>query len=97
MEDAKGLSDSSLSELMTQLNKKAYRLKGEVMIYELCQFIQSFLHENNEAPKGSFYDQMIEQKLKRDEAEMSMIKSKEMKLVRIFNPLILKLCLNLSL
>lgn len=42
--------------------------KGNEVIYDLAQTVESFLHTHNKAPSGSFYDQMLIEKLKRDEA-----------------------------
>lgn len=44
--------------------------KGEVVIYDLSQAVQTFLHKHNKAPCGSFYDQMLIEKYRRDEALM---------------------------
>lgn len=38
------------------------------MIYDMTQVVQAFLHKNNKPPSGSFYDQMVIDKNKRDEA-----------------------------
>lgn len=56
-----------LEELSKQLENQALKLKGEVMIYELSQTVQTFLHTHNKPPALSFYDEMITQKLKRDQ------------------------------
>jgi eukaryotic translation initiation factor 2-alpha kinase 4 len=68
IEDPKGLSSTDVASLISQLNKEAYSLRGEVCIFELCQFVQTFLHQINQSirinpPKGSFYDQMLARKL----------------------------------
>lgn len=42
--------------------------KGEVMIYDMAQAVQAFLHKHNKAPCGSFYDQMLLERNKRDRA-----------------------------
>uniref|UniRef100_A0A336LN81 non-specific serine/threonine protein kinase n=1 Tax=Culicoides sonorensis TaxID=179676 RepID=A0A336LN81_CULSO len=74
LEDSKGLSDALLEQLLEILNKQAKELEGEVMIYELTQTVQEFLHKHNHKPRGSFYDEMKKQnedllKLKEDEEE----------------------------
>lgn len=66
MEDNKGLSDSLLEQLLTDLNQQANDHEGEVMIYELCTKIQTFLHKYNLPPAGSFYDEMISSQIKRN-------------------------------
>ncbi|KAG5678544.1 hypothetical protein PVAND_008211 [Polypedilum vanderplanki] len=79
LENAKGLANSDVVTLLNQINKEAYGLKGEVMIFEICQFIQSFLHERNVPPKGSFYDEMLATKQKRDQDELTQQKEIEEK------------------
>lgn len=70
LENTKGLSDSEKNELLDQLHRLSESHKGEVMIYDLAQFVQTFLHEHNKMPTKSFYDQMLIEKTKRDEALM---------------------------
>lgn len=67
LEQSKGLSDALIEELTKSLVDMANDLKGEVMIYELAQTVQAFLHKHNKQPAGSFYEQMLLEKLKRDE------------------------------
>lgn len=74
LEDNKGLSDALLEQLLELLTKQAKELEGEVMIYELTQTVQEFLHKHNHKPRGSFYDEMQKQnedlmKLKETEEE----------------------------
>ncbi|XP_058119579.1 eIF-2-alpha kinase GCN2 [Anopheles ziemanni] len=59
LKNAVGLSDSLVRELTDQLQRQADELKGEVMIYELANTVQTFLHQHNVPPKGSFYDEML--------------------------------------
>ncbi|XP_055375008.1 eIF-2-alpha kinase GCN2 [Condylostylus longicornis] len=65
LEETKGISDSLIEDLIQELNLQASKLKGEVMIFELIQTVKSFLHKHNKPPKGSFYDEMLQQKFKR--------------------------------
>lgn len=64
------MSDLEKNELLKQLQQTSEMHKGEVMIYDLAQLVQGFLHTHNKAPTGSFYDQMLIEKTKRDEALM---------------------------
>ena len=66
LEDTKGLSDAQKNELLKELNDLAQAKKGEVIIYDLAQIVEAFLHKHNKAPSGSFYDQMLKERLKRD-------------------------------
>lgn len=54
-------------------------MKGEVCIFELCQLVQAYLHERNLPPKGSFYDEMLARKLKKDQDEKKQKEEKEEK------------------
>lgn len=68
LEDTKGLSDVQKNELIKELHELCEQKKGEVVIYDLTQTVQAFLHKHNKAPCGSFYDQMLLERNKRDEA-----------------------------
>lgn len=77
MEESKGLSDVQINELTNELNTLANNLKGEVMIFELIEAIRSYLHKHNKPPAGSFYDQMLLEKMKRNE-EMSQMQQQRL-------------------
>lgn len=62
---------------MQTLNEQALSLKGEVMIYDLTQTVQAFLHANNKRPQGSLYDQMLEEKQKRQQEQQEEQTQKE--------------------
>ena len=65
----KGLSNQQVSELKEQLLVAAEERKGEVMILELAQFIQKFLHAHNTPTPKSFYEEMIKNNLKQQEKQ----------------------------
>lgn len=44
------------------------------MIFDLCQAVQSFLHDHNAPPKGSFYDQMLLNKQQKYQDEINQKK-----------------------
>lgn len=67
MEETKGLSDGQKEDLLKELNDLAQEKKGEVMIYDLTQIVQAFLHKHNKVPIGSFYEQMLKERIRRDE------------------------------
>lgn len=46
------------------------------MIYELTQTVQTFLHKHNKPPPLSFYDQMLLERLKRNEDLQQMQQKK---------------------
>lgn len=77
LEESKGLSDIQIDQLTGELQTLANTLKGEVMIFELIEAIRSFLHKHNKPPSGSFYDQMLLEKLKRNE-EMSQMQQQRL-------------------
>lgn len=49
------------------------------MIYELAQTVQAFLLKHNKAPKGSFYDEMLQQKQKREQELLDLQREKEIR------------------
>jgi eukaryotic translation initiation factor 2-alpha kinase 4 len=93
LENPKGLKDADVARLNTQLSKEIYSLKGEVMIFELCQLVQIFLHEHNQPPKEvneSFYDTMLKNKQIQDQKKQDELNEKERKLQEQFQNDILK-------
>ncbi|KAH8383572.1 hypothetical protein KR009_009336, partial [Drosophila setifemur] len=77
LKESKGLSDQQLEALLGQLQAQSEELRGEVMIYELAQTVQAFLLEHNKPPKGSFYDQMLQDKQKREQELMDIQRQRE--------------------
>ena len=65
--NVKGLSNQLLSTFKLELIKEAKKLRGEVMILDLCQHVQNFLHQHNKPPFKSFYEEMLSNKQKEDE------------------------------
>lgn len=53
------MSTGVLSDLGDELRRSARRLLGEVMIFELAQTVQSFLHRHNKPGFKSFYEEML--------------------------------------
>jgi hypothetical protein len=60
LENEKGLSTDMLKTLHKLLKQEAANLKGQEMIFELCQIAQEFLYAHNRPPTKSFYDQRLE-------------------------------------
>ncbi|XP_054730561.1 eIF-2-alpha kinase GCN2 [Anastrepha obliqua] len=77
LEEPKGLSDQLVEELLQQLQQQAEKQRGEVMIFDLVQTVQSFLLKYNKPPRGSLYDQMLQENQKREKARLDMEKEKE--------------------
>lgn len=69
LEKSRGMSDLILQELKLQLEAKANELKGEVMIFELAQHVQSFLHEHNKPTYKSFYEEMMSRQLEQQQLQ----------------------------
>lgn len=81
------MTNDDVLKLMNQLQKEAYSLKGEVMAFELCQFVQGFLHEHNKKLKlkettisESFYDTMLKNKQIQDQKKQDEINERERKM-----------------
>ncbi|XP_045486079.1 eIF-2-alpha kinase GCN2 [Pieris rapae] len=71
-----GLSDENAAKLITDLKKIAVDLCGEVMIFQLAQHTQQFLHDHNK-PTLSFYDEMLKQKTEMEKLKQQDIELKE--------------------
>ncbi|XP_059209001.1 eIF-2-alpha kinase GCN2 isoform X2 [Centropristis striata] len=73
LSNAKGLSNENLQNLQSEVTKLAAARCGEVMIYELADFIQGFLSDHNKPPPSSFHEEMLKnqrrQQEKRDQEE----------------------------
>ncbi|KAJ8673725.1 hypothetical protein QAD02_004987, partial [Eretmocerus hayati] len=76
LQNGKGISYQKLATHLTELENLAIQLKGEVMIYELCQHVQKFLHDYNKPGYSSFYEEMV---LKQQERIKSELEEKQMK------------------
>lgn len=76
--------------MLKELNDISAINKGEVIIYDLTQAVQSFLHKHNKPPSGSFYDQMLIEKMKRDEALYQQQAQKISKEQQVFRDEVLK-------
>lgn len=73
------------SELLRELTEICEQKKGEVVIYDLAQSVEAFLHKHNKVPCGSFYDQMLLERNRRDEAllqQQAQRLSHEQRLIR---------------
>lgn len=55
----------------------ADQLKGEVMIYELAQQVQQFLHEHNKPGYSSFYEEMVSRQQEKIQCEIQKKQLKE--------------------
>lgn len=62
----KGISNQALAGLRSELQELTKSLSGEVMILELAQHVQRFLHQHNTPQLGSFYDEMLRNKEKQE-------------------------------
>ncbi|KAK0182830.1 hypothetical protein PV327_000924 [Microctonus hyperodae] len=77
LNNSRGLSDKQVAVLSSELKKLAEELKGEVMILEITQHVQKFLHENNKPGYSSFYEEMISRQEKKLQCEMQEKQLKE--------------------
>ncbi|KAK1894495.1 eIF-2-alpha kinase GCN2 [Dissostichus eleginoides] len=67
LHNAKGLSNENLLNLQSELTKLAASRCGEVMIYELADYIQGFLSEHNKPPSSSFHEEMLKRQQRQQE------------------------------
>lgn len=67
LENSKGLSNTLVNELLKELTEKAADLKGEEMIFQLCQHVEEFLHRYNKPTSESFYDEMLKRQKEKEE------------------------------
>ncbi|XP_032882473.1 eIF-2-alpha kinase GCN2 isoform X2 [Amblyraja radiata] len=89
LKNAKGLSNAKRNQLQAELVTLAKACCGEVMIYLLAEYVQSFLSENNIPPSKSFYEEMLknqqeQQQLRalEQQSRMEEIKKHEEKMQR---------------
>ncbi|BFZ11743.1 hypothetical protein BsWGS_14782 [Bradybaena similaris] len=73
----KGLSNQLVAELKAELEKQAAEAVGEVMIWQLANSVQAFLHTHNKPPAQSFYEQMINNKKQQQERTKELERQKE--------------------
>ncbi|KAG2457539.1 E2AK4 kinase, partial [Polypterus senegalus] len=67
LKNAKGLSNDSLRQLQSDLERFAAELCGEVMIFQLAEHVQSFLSERNIPPPKSFHEEMLKNQRRQQE------------------------------
>ncbi|XP_023658138.1 eIF-2-alpha kinase GCN2 isoform X1 [Paramormyrops kingsleyae] len=67
LKNAKGLSNGNLQNLHVELAKLAAERCGEVMIYELADYVQGFLTEHNVPPPRSFHEEMLKNQQREQE------------------------------
>ncbi|XP_033000891.1 eIF-2-alpha kinase GCN2 isoform X1 [Lacerta agilis] len=67
LQNAKGLSNENINLLKSRLEELAKERCGEVMIFELADYVQSFLSEYNKPPLKSFHEEMLKNQQKEQE------------------------------
>uniref|UniRef100_A0A8D2L7J5 eIF-2-alpha kinase GCN2 n=1 Tax=Varanus komodoensis TaxID=61221 RepID=A0A8D2L7J5_VARKO len=67
LKNAKGLSNETINLLKSRLEELAKERCGEVMIFELADYIQSFLNDYNKPPSKSFHEEMLKNQQKEQE------------------------------
>lgn len=70
LEETEVLSDVQKTELLEELGDICTLKNGVVVFYDLTQTISAFLLKHNKEPAGSFYDQMVIERNKRDNENM---------------------------
>ncbi|GFO47295.1 eukaryotic translation initiation factor 2-alpha kinase 4 [Plakobranchus ocellatus] len=82
----KGLSNSHVEELKSQLLKEAAENIGEVMLWQLATYVQEFLHKHNKPPELSFYEQMMTNKKQQEERMQEQERVKQEEKVTSYDP-----------
>ncbi|XP_060118186.1 eIF-2-alpha kinase GCN2 isoform X2 [Heteronotia binoei] len=67
LKNAKGLSNENINRLKSKLEELAKERCGEVMIFELADYAQSFLNDYNKPPLKSFHEEMLKNQQKEKE------------------------------
>lgn len=73
----KGISNQALAGLRSELQELTRHLIGEVMILDLAQHVQRFLHQHNTPQLGSFYDEMLKNR-ERQEKEKARVHQQQL-------------------
>ncbi|XP_071485628.1 eIF-2-alpha kinase GCN2-like [Diadema antillarum] len=79
VENGRGISNDKLKQLTKEVNSMAKKLCGEVMILELAQHVQQFLHSHNVPCPKSFYEEMMNNQ-KRAEEKTAREQQKQLEL-----------------
>uniref|UniRef100_A0A452UB46 eIF-2-alpha kinase GCN2 n=1 Tax=Ursus maritimus TaxID=29073 RepID=A0A452UB46_URSMA len=77
LKNAKGLSNESVNLLKSHLEKVAKKHRGEVMIFELADHVQSFLSEHNKPPPKSFHEEMLERRAQEEQRSIDLFQQRE--------------------
>ncbi|XP_014673320.1 PREDICTED: eukaryotic translation initiation factor 2-alpha kinase 4-like [Priapulus caudatus] len=76
LENSKGLSKLDIQQLMTELHGIMQELRGEVMMLQLAQHVQEYLHKHNTPRFKSFYEEMLSNNRKKQE-KLAVIEQKK--------------------
>eukprot|EP00057_Strongylocentrotus_purpuratus_P031627 XP_785160.3 PREDICTED: eukaryotic translation initiation factor 2-alpha kinase 4 [Strongylocentrotus purpuratus] len=79
IENGRGISKEKLKQIKKKVDIMAKKLRGEVMILELAQHVQQFLHSHNVPGPKSFYEEMMSNQ-KRAEEKVAREQKKKMEL-----------------
>nr|XP_031528810.1 eIF-2-alpha kinase GCN2 isoform X3 [Vicugna pacos] len=77
LKNAKGLSNESVNLLKSHLEEVAKKHCGEVMIFELAYYVQSFLSEHNKPPPKSFHEEMLARQAQEEQRRQLEAKRRE--------------------
>lgn len=85
LQNSRGLSHHQIAVLNSELMDLTRRLQGEVVIFELAQHVQKYLHENNKPSYSSFYEEMVsrhQEKVKYEMLEKQLREDKERQVIQ---------------
>lgn len=69
LRNVKGLSRDAVLKLENELVELSQQLTGEVMVLELAQHVQKYLHDYNTPRFSSFYDEMLNNREQQEKAK----------------------------
>ncbi|CAH1394203.1 unnamed protein product [Nezara viridula] len=77
LENWKKISNEKIYQLDRELASLSEQLQGEVMIFELSQYIEKYLHTYDQPEFESFYEEMVKRQEHQREKELKELKIKK--------------------
>ncbi|XP_050405456.2 eIF-2-alpha kinase GCN2-like isoform X2 [Patella vulgata] len=81
LENPKGITNYELSVLKDELENQVVTLVGEVLILDMAQTVQKFLHAHSRPAPKSFYEEMLSNK-RRQEEKLALEQQKRNEMIK---------------